>query len=388
VEIAPDAGYVIGVDLRETHPVRIAVRDAHGRNLIKDPAILDLPSGTPVGEDDVWSAEPAVTMPGASELLELATTGIEICTRDLDKNDLLGIGISLPGPVKDGFVVGPNANPWDLVRADESLVRILGDKLPDVGPTVAERTEKLVVTRSDAYASAVTEYLWGAREAATPECVVVKWSFDLCAALILDGELYTGSGGRAGAIGHLVVDEDESGAMCDVCGRRQCLHAVADLRRLSQIATGQVEAMPSAEAIKVAFDRGDPDITKQLKLAAKWIGTAVSSYVAALDPATVILGGAIGGRVFDGVQVDFMEQITNCLPGREMGDLTVAGATRTRNTATLGAAACALLQLGPERLKSFATETKTKGGQATRKGRNGDLGHSGNGAALAVPGVS
>jgi predicted NBD/HSP70 family sugar kinase len=383
VQMVPDAGYVIGVDLRETHPVRVAVRDAHGRNLIKEPTLVGRGAGSAVYEDDVWSAEATTARPGASELLELAQEGIGQCTKDLDKNDLLGIGISLPGPVMDGFVVGPNANPWDLVQAGESLVRILGDSLPSVKGTLQERTRQLVVTLSDACASAVTEHLWGNPEAAKPDSVIFKWSFDLCAALILNGELYSGSGGRAGTIGHFAVEDGASEFACDVCGQKDCVHAVANLRYLSRVATGKDLTMPSAVAIRTALDDGHEATTKALKVAAKGLGVAASSYIAAVDPEAVVLGGAIGGRVFEAVQVDFMEQISNSLPKREKGNLTVVGATRTRNTAVLGAAACALLKLGPHRLKPFA-EAKSKpkadrSGNGTAGNGHSRNGHSGNG---------
>jgi len=378
VQLTSDAGYVIGVDLRETHPVRVAVRDAHGRNLIKDPLLVGRRPDAAVQEDDVWSAETKAVRPGASELLELVRTGIEQCTRDLDKSDLLGIGISLPGPVRDGFVVGPNANPWDLVPADESLVRILADTLPAVEGSLSERTRRLVVTLSDTCASAVTEHLWGNPDAAVPNSVIFKWSFDLCAALILNGELYSGSGGRAGTVGHLAVANAKANFPCEVCGKRDCLHAIASLRYLSMVATGEDLPMPSAVRIQEALDAGHAPTIKALKVAAKALGMAASSYIAAVDPGAVVLGGAIGGRVFDAVQVDFMEQFASSLPRREKRALTVVGATRTRNTAVLGAAACALLKLGPHRLKPFAMpESRAKPEQAS----NGQTsnGHSRNG---------
>jgi predicted NBD/HSP70 family sugar kinase len=402
VRLEPMAGYVIGVDLRETHPVRVAVRDTHGRNLIKD--------------REVWEPETQPSSARADDLLQVAAQGIKACTEHLpemglDKGRLLGIGISLPGPVKDGLVVGPKASPWDLVRADLNLVRALGEQhLPDVDETDARKralkwAESLVATQSDVYATAVLEHLWGdSVDRAYPDrplrdTVMIKWSFDLCAAAILGGELHTGSGGMAGAIPHYKIDEDEIDDVerklnesdlklvrpptCGFCAQNdvpyadRCIHAWASLQYLSSLADpSSGPDRPAAEAIKQAVLENRSEVIEPLKLAAGGIGNVVAAYVGAVDPASVTLGGAVGARVFDAVETSFVQRITSAFPGIDNTGLKVRGASLVTHTATLGAAACAALKIGPRRLAPFTEDLsapKPKRGRPAK--RNATLDH-------------
>jgi N-acetylglucosamine repressor len=342
VEIKDDAGYVLGVDLRDTHPVRVVLCNAHGmqQGEVWAPA-------TPA--DDEKTADKG---PTASALLDLAHEGIMACAARERRSsaDLIGIGISLPGPVVDGFAVGSEASPWDLIRADQGLERRLGPWLSGADP-------EIIVTRSDAYASAVMEHLWGAPEAAAANTIYVKWSVDLRASIIVNGELYTGHKGTAGELGHIQTEAPPSVIPCLVCGHRQCLHAIASLQHLSEIAypprSGDEAAMsrflvPAEDVVMRA--REDRRTLEALKVAAHWIGIAVASYVAALDPATVVLGGAIGSRAFDLVQEDFKQPIAERVPSNSP-DIEIVGAEISQHTATLGVAACALLERGPAYLR-------------------------------------
>lgn len=336
IEIKEDTGYVLGVDLRDTHPVRVVLCNAHGMQ-----------------QGEVWApATPADQGPTASALLDLAYEGIMACTTREKRSsaDLIGIGISLPGPVVDGFAVGSEASPWDLIRADQGLERRLGAWLSGADP-------EIIVTRSDAYASAVMEHLWGAPEAAAANTIYVKWSVDLRASIIVNGELYMGHKGTAGELGHIQTDAPPSVVPCLVCGHRQCLHAIASLQHLGEVAypPRSLEAaamrrflIPAEDVVRRA--REDGGALEALKAAAHWIGIAVASYVAALDPATVVLGGAIGSRAFDLVQEDFKQPIAERVPSNS-SDIKIIGAEISQHTATLGVAACALLERGPVYLR-------------------------------------
>jgi predicted NBD/HSP70 family sugar kinase len=370
VEISENAGYVFGVDLRETHPVRVNVCNSRGKELHLWQAPFD--EKTSAGRAQRKTED---------ELLDMCFEGIVKCIdwliahhhvesyAELD-DKLIGIGISIPGPVVEGVAVGPDAGPWRLVRADSGLAGRLGKVLPSFAPVESpDRRDQttLIITRSDAYASAVTEYLWGVPEAAADFTIAVKWSVDLRASIITDGELYTGHNGLAGDLGHIEVNVDGSHDApkeppeCRVCHEPRCLHAAASLEYLVSVAeetatksgintTSRPKSADLVEEVARATRAdGSQMLTNALKVAASGIGTAVASYVAALDPETVVVGGAIGARIFDLVQESIKVPIARRAPRNARG-IRIVGAKEKRNTTTRGAAACALLECGPQYL--------------------------------------
>jgi predicted NBD/HSP70 family sugar kinase len=355
VGIDPAAAFVVGVDVRETHPVRVAICDAHGETFPSRP---------------VWPTESELKQAGprrvdtekhanmhANVLLDFAAQGILNCVEELGLKPerLIGIGISLPGPVVNGLAIGPTPGPWSLIRADRRLAARLASWAPQLDP------ETMIVTRSDAYASALLEHFRGAPEASADHTIYVKWSVDLRAAIIVNGEPYAGHKGTAGELGHIVIDDDDAISVlanedqahlrdlrqpCRICGNAQCLHELASMAYLSRVARRSPEAqLLSGEAI-AAYAGTDPVLMYALNTAARGIGIAVASYVATLNPQTVVLGGAIGSRIFESVMEQFTQPIGERVPPN-VSDVAIVGAARTRHTATLGAAACALLECGP-----------------------------------------
>ncbi|MBO1334563.1 ROK family protein [Streptomyces sp. VRA16 Mangrove soil] len=103
-----------------------------------------------------------------------------------------------------------------------------------------------------------------------------------------DGELHRGADGAAGDIGHLTVPGAE-GPECP-CGKAGCVEAVASTRamraRLSE-ARG-----PEADLVELAR-RGDPDALRVVRAAATPIGEVVALLVHVLNPARIVIGGAV-----------------------------------------------------------------------------------------------
>lgn len=347
VEIEPRSGYVLGIDVRDTHPVRVALCNVQGLNVRPIWPTQDELSAI----DDHQGPATA----NARQLLDRASQGVRECVEQsgIEPEKLIGIGISLQGAVVGPLVQGTGTvgSPWEHIRADRRLTMRLRKWAPSL-------RESMVVTRSDTHASAVAERLWGAPEAAVPHMIYVKWSVELRAAITLNGAMYNGHKGRAGELGHIVVEGDGKPPNivpypCGVCGQSSCLHALASLAYLSRIATKDRANAPllSAEEIATCAKEND-ELMTALRVAARGIGIAVSSYVAALNPQTVVLGGAVGARVWDAVEEEFKQPIGESDPANAVG-MDIVGARMERNTSTLGAAACALLERGPIYFRPF-----------------------------------
>jgi glucokinase len=127
------------------------------------------------------------------------------------------------------------------------------------------------------------------------------------AGIIVGGELFAGSHGFAGEIGHMVVTDGL--AQC-VCGNRGCLEAVASAPAIAraawdrlcagessilhEIAGGSREAC-SAQAVLRAADQGDQLALGVVSTAGRMIGRAVAALVNAIDIDTVILSIPLEG---------------------------------------------------------------------------------------------
>jgi glucokinase len=120
--------------------------------------------------------------------------------------------------------------------------------------------------------------------------------------LVLDGRLVDGGSGKAGGIGHLVVDP--VGPVCP-CGGIGCLDGVARAGAVLGWARehGWVAgAFAGAPELAASARAGDPVASAALALAGTAVGIAISSTVALLDLDLVVVGGGLAesGEAFFG----------------------------------------------------------------------------------------
>jgi predicted NBD/HSP70 family sugar kinase len=211
--ISPRAGYAIGVDFGRAHDARVAIGDIHGEVLKVYPE---------------ESPTKPLSYQSPSSALKTAQQSILVALSDfsLDPSDLVGVGISLPGPVKGANFIGADSksmrhlNAWKLLNAAEELEQELDWK------NVPFKIQ------SDTYLSALAEHLWGGGQTST-NTLYVKWSAGLRTAITIHGQLYTGHSGTAGELPHVEVDRAaellgrKNVRACEICKRQNCLHAIA-----------------------------------------------------------------------------------------------------------------------------------------------------------------
>lgn len=331
--IRPGAGYAIGVDIGRAHHARVALSDVHG-------AVLDVLPNESGG---------LLTYQTAQDALDSAEQGIRnlLDEHGIETEQLVGVGISLPGPVRGHHAIGSEPSPWRRISAADELARRL------------DWEDVKFSTGNDTYLSALAESLWGGGPV-SDHTVYVKWSVGLRAALVVEGQLYTGHSGTAGELGHIIVDQ-ESHDVCDVCKEAGCVHAIASLRTIARIAGD--ERLRAADVVERALD--DETTMRALKTAARGIGKAVAPYVAALNPEVLIIGGALGSRAFPLVLDELTGDITEGNAGNG-DDVSVVGARLQRRTATQGAVALALLEFGPAHLRTQAQRAQSVGATVAR----------------------
>lgn len=271
LEINPERGLVGAIDMGATH-MSIALADFSARIHQESEFPFDIKDG------------PQVCLAKVDESLKkmLMEQGLEI-------SDLSAIGIGVPGPVitEAGMVVAPPIMPgWDRYPIRASLEKMW--KLP-------------ITLNNDAELGALGEWAYGAGRG-EKNIAYIKVGSGVGAGLILNKQIYGGTMGAAGEIGHLTIDEN--GPVCN-CGNRGCLeafaggHAIAKQGQalaksgkrtlLANIPTDNITASEVAEAAR----RGDLHAQEILRRAGTYIGIAIAGLINLFNPAVVIIGGGV-----------------------------------------------------------------------------------------------
>jgi glucokinase len=213
---------------------------------------------------------------------------------------------------------------------------------------------------NDATAAVVAEHRLGAGRG-FHNLIYMTISTGIGGGILVDGNLYTGSSGCAGEVGHMIIDAD--GPPCN-CGGTGCLEALAsglavakEARRriargtksiLIELAEGESQNI-SAKTVATAAQRGDPLALEVVSRVATYLGIGMANLVNIFNPDRIILGGGMskmGDLLLDPVRRTVAERAFK-LPVRaaeivpcELGD----------EVGVVGAALCLLMSKGPDPL--------------------------------------
>jgi len=271
LEINPKAGLVGAVDMGATH-LSIALTDFTARIIHEAEYSFNIKDGP----------EACLTQANQNLLMLLESQGLSI-------SDLTAVGIGVPGPVitEAGIVVAPPIMPgWDRYPIRATLEKMW--KCP-------------VTLNNDAELGALGEWAYGAGRG-EKNIAYIKGGSGIGAGLMLNQQIYGGTTGAAGEIGHLTIEEN--GPLCN-CGNHGCLeafaggHAIAEQGRelvksgkrtlLSDISLEKITAHEVAEAAR----RGDIHAQEILRRAGIFIGIAIAGLINLFNPSIVIIGGSV-----------------------------------------------------------------------------------------------
>lgn len=189
---------------------------------------------------------------------------------------LLGVGVGVPGGVKD-----PGEG---IVHAD-----LLGWHDLPLGKRLRHSLGLPVLVDNDVNALAVGECLYG-RGRAQRDFLIVTIGVGIGAAIIARGSVYRGAHGDAGELGHTPAALD--GPLC-VCGNRGCLEAIVGDHALLAAAHRDEVLAPDRgiEDLREAADRGDPAAQEIFRDAGEVLGRSVAGLVNVTDPESVVIYG-------------------------------------------------------------------------------------------------
>jgi len=159
-----------------------------------------------------------------------------------------------------------------------------------------------VTLGNDAEFGALGEWAFGAGRG-VDNLVYIKVGTGIGAGLLIDGQIYRGTTGCAGEIGHVTIEEN--GPLC-TCGNRGCLEALAGGRAIAQKAIFAIKAgarttlseLPSVEAISAmdviaAARKGDHLSQKLVQEAGYYLGTALANLINLFNPTKIVIGGGV-----------------------------------------------------------------------------------------------
>lgn len=268
-------GYIAGVDIGVTS-IDLVVVNFSGERLAR-------------------CSEPASVRDGPIKVLGRICTLLEKMLQDnhLAPEKLASIGIGIPGPVdfSMGMVVSPPIMPgWDHYP----IIQTVQQWFPFAN----------VVLDNDVNVMARGESYEGAGKG-IDNLIFVKIGTGIGAGIICNGQVYRGSCGCAGDIGHISVDKN--GPMCH-CGNRGCLEAVAGgpaiaERALRGAQTGKSPILMSyygrnggfllAQDVGNAAKEGDALAIEVIRESGQYVGDVLAGLVNFYNPDRVVIGGGV-----------------------------------------------------------------------------------------------
>ena len=271
----PDIAVLVGVDI-DTSRVSASVTGLDGE-------VVALESESISAADDPTGA------------LEQVAHLVERCL-EVERGPLVGIGVSVPADVDPAT---------SLIASAPTMPRWLG---LSVGDYFAERFRVRTFIDNDSNVLALAEAnIRHRQDGVDSTFLIVKISSGIGCGIVINGQVFRGSGGVAGDIGHICADPADP-TLC-ACGNRGCLEAFAAapaiLREAERLAHDDPDSfigrlMASGEALTLerlsgAAQAGDPTVARLLRAIGSRIGLVLAGIISFFNPDAVIVRSGIPG---------------------------------------------------------------------------------------------
>lgn len=210
--------------------------------------------------------------------------------KGLDKENIAGVGIGIPGPINDNGEASRAVNLyWGFTPVAKQLHELTGLKAK---------------AGNDANVAALGE-AWKGAAAGSENVIMATLGTGVGGGIIVNGKIVAGAHGAGGEIGHIRIDFDET-EKCN-CGNRGCLEQFASATGIVRMAHKFLDAADpkegrsclyqheriTAKAVLDAFKEGDPVAVRTMEYVGEKLGTALAGFASVTDPETIVIGGGV-----------------------------------------------------------------------------------------------
>ena len=250
---------------------------------------------------DKWEIPTRTENKGEAILPDIANAIREkIGAHQIAKEDVLGIGVGVPAPVDANGTVKNTVN--------------LGWGYKEVRRELEELTDCVVKVDNDANVAALGE-MWKGGGEGYRNMVMVTLGTGVGGGIITDGQIVPSATGASGEIGHMCMNIWET-EPCN-CGKCGCLEQYASATGLvrmakKKLASTEKETVLNSETVtaKDIFDAvkaGDEVAIEIAKDFGTYLGTALASIAAVVDPSIFVIGGGVSkaGQVL----IDYVKEV-------------------------------------------------------------------------------
>lgn len=249
----------------------------------------------------------------------------------IEKENVLGVGMGIPGPVLDDGTVLQCPN--------------LGWGRMNVAQTMNDLTGLKIKAGNDANVAALGE-MWKGGGRGYDTMVMITLGTGVGGGIILDGNILCGTNGAAAEIGHMIVNPVET----DICGcgghghLEQYASATGIVRMAKKAIAAGAEntSLTSFENLtaKDIFDeakKGDKVALELVDTLGNYLALALSHVSASVDPQAYVIGGGVsraGAILIDAIEKHYNNNIMKALQGKEFrlaelgNDAGIYGAAR------------------------------------------------------------
>lgn len=207
--------------------------------------------------------------------------------KSIAKEDVIGVGIGVPGPVDSNGVIYKAANlGWGVFSIKEELAGLLDGIRVEAG--------------NDANVAALGE-MWRGGGQGYNNMVAVTLGTGVGGGIIVDGRILTGAKGAGGEIGHILVEEHET-EVCG-CGKTGCLEQYASATGVVRLANRRFAKDDKASVLRGknisakdvwdAVKAGDELAVEVAKQFGEYLGKGLAAVACVVNPDIFVIGGGV-----------------------------------------------------------------------------------------------
>ena len=256
---------------------------------------------------DKWEIPTRTENGGEKVLPDIADAILgKMAEKDIDRKDVAGVGVGVPGPVDGQGIVHRAVNlGWGVFNMEETLSGLLDGMVVKGG--------------NDANVAALGE-MWKGGGQGYSNLVAVTRGTGVGGGIIIDGKILTGATGAGGEIGHIHIQDGETD-QCG-CGNYGCLEEYASATGVVRLAgrtlaasdmdsvlrAGEVSAKTVFDAVKA----GDALAISVAEQFGEYLGKGLAAIAGVVNPEIFVIGGGVskaGEVLFQYIQPAYQKYV-------------------------------------------------------------------------------